>query len=130
MFGMKKKTADQTEIYRTQIKSIGKSAKDFLQEKMLVLFGDEAPAGLKDYCFAIKVTPIQGEIQVGQHVAIDKDRFKITAVGNLVQKNLVDLGHITMRFDGSTTADLAGTLYLEAKPIPNLSVGSIIKIER
>ncbi|GAY78209.1 PTS system, glucitol/sorbitol-specific IIA component [Sporolactobacillus inulinus] len=97
---------------------------------MLVLFGDEAPAGLKDYCFAIKVTPIQGEIQVGQHVAIDKDRFKITAVGNLVQKNLVDLGHITMRFDGSTTADLAGTLYLEAKPIPNLSVGSIIKIER
>ncbi|WP_081791776.1 PTS glucitol/sorbitol transporter subunit IIA [Sporolactobacillus terrae] len=130
MFSMKKKTADRAEIYQTTIKSIGKSAKEFLKENMLVLFGDEAPAGLKDYCFGIEVRPIQGEIKVGQQVAIDTDVFKITAVGNLVQKNLVDLGHITMRFDGSSKADLAGTLYLQAKPIPAMSVGSTIKIER
>lgn len=129
MFGMKRKSADRTEIYKTEIKSIGKLAKDFLQEKMLILFGNEAPDGLKDYCFGIDVRSVNDEIQTGQHLFIDQSRFKITAVGRLVQKNLADLGHITMRFDGSTKADLAGTLYLESKPIPDIEIGTRIAIE-
>ncbi|SFG47479.1 PTS glucitol/sorbitol transporter subunit IIA [Sporolactobacillus nakayamae] len=129
MFGMKKKSADDIEIYKTEIKSIGKLAKDFLQEKMLILFGNEAPDGLKDYCFGIDVKSVHDAIQTGQYLSIDDSRFKITAVGRLVQKNLADLGHITMRFDGSTKADLAGTLYLENKPIPNIDIGTQIAIE-
>ncbi|MET1249338.1 PTS glucitol/sorbitol transporter subunit IIA [Sporolactobacillus sp. STCC-11] len=129
MFGMKKKSADSIEIYKTEIKSIGNLAKDFLQEKMLILFGSEAPDGLKDYCFGIDVKSVHDAIQTGQYLFIDDSRFKITAVGRLVQKNLADLGHITMRFDGSTKADLAGTLYLENNPIPNIDIGTQITIE-
>lgn len=129
MFGMKRKSEDRTEIYKTEIKSIGKLAKEFLQEKMLILFGNEAPDGLKDYCFGIDVKSVQDKIQTGQYLSIDGSKFKITAVGRLVQKNLADLGHITMKFDGSTKADLAGTLYLEDKPIPDIVIGTQIAIE-
>ncbi|MCO7127238.1 PTS glucitol/sorbitol transporter subunit IIA [Sporolactobacillus shoreicorticis] len=129
MFGIKRKSAENAVIYKTEIKSIGKLAKEFLQEKMLILFGNEAPEGLKDYCFGINVTSVHDQIQTGQYVSIDKSKFKITAVGRLVQKNLADLGHITMKFDGSTKANLAGTLYLESKPIPNIGIGTQIAIE-
>lgn len=104
-------------------------AKEFLNEKMLILFGDDAPAGLKDYCYGVDLNPIEGEIKVGDHVAFDDQIYEITAVGNLVQKNLVDLGHITMKFGGSREPELAGTLYLEDKDMPKIDVGTQIKIE-
>jgi Phosphotransferase system sorbitol-specific component IIA len=116
-------------IYENHVKSIGNMAQEFLQEKMLILFGDEAPAGLKDYCYAVDLNPIDGKITTGDQVAINDQVYRITAVGNLVQKNLVNLGHITMKFDGSTKADLAGTLYLEDKEVPAIQVGTKISIQ-
>ncbi|RYL89349.1 PTS sorbitol transporter subunit IIA [Sporolactobacillus sp. THM7-4] len=115
-------------IYENEIKSIGSLAKDFLSEKMLILFGDEAPRDLKDYCYGIDVSPVKGNIATGQLVLFGNQQYKITAVGNLVQKNLVNLGHITMKFDGSKEAALAGTLYLEDKPVPDINIGTRVMI--
>lgn len=128
MFHIKKRMKEKSEIYKTEIRSIGPLAKDFLQEKMLILFGSEAPDGLKDYCFGINVTPVTGSIQIGQYVYFDDHSYRVTAVGHLVQKNLVNLGHITIKFDGSTKADLAGTLYLEDKHVPDIQIGMRICI--
>ncbi len=105
-------------------------AKEFLNEKILILFGDEAPAGLKDYCYGVDLNPLDGEIRTGDRVLFDHAAYRITAVGSLVQKNLVDLGHITMKFDGSNQADLAGTLYLENKKVPQIDIGTKIEIRK
>lgn len=105
-------------------------AKEFLSEKMLILFGDEAPAGLIDYCFGVDLHPVDGQIEVGDLVTFNQQTYKITAVGGLVQKNLVGLGHITMKFDGSTSPDLAGTLYLEDKDVPDIEIGTKIEIKK
>ena len=43
-------------------------------------------------------------------------------------KNLNQLGHITMSFTGDSTANLPGTLYLEAKEIPEITEGTEIAI--
>ncbi|PLR79063.1 hypothetical protein CU633_02435 [Bacillus sp. V3-13] len=58
----------------------------------------------------------------------NNEKFDITSVGDIVQKNLTTLGHITLRFDGSTTPDLPGTLYLENKQIPLIELGTELKI--
>lgn len=115
-------------IYENKIKSIGPMADSFLKEKMFILFGNDAPQDLKDYCYNIEVVGVDGEITAGQTLLIDDQEFTITSVGGLVQKNLTSLGHITLRFDGSTSPELPGTLYLENKEIPELGLGTELKI--
>ncbi|KHD85561.1 PTS glucitol/sorbitol transporter subunit IIA [Heyndrickxia ginsengihumi] len=115
-------------IYKNQVKSIGPMANTFLDEKMFILFGNEAPQDLKDFCYSIDVVNVDEEIQAGQVLYINNEAFKITSVGDVVQQNLTTLGHITLRFDGSTTPELPGTLYLEEKEIPSIEPGTEIKI--
>ncbi|HCT98282.1 glucitol/sorbitol PTS system EIIA component [Aerococcus sp. 150760007-1] len=115
-------------IYQTKILNIGPEAEIFKEEKMMILFGDDAPADLADYCYGIEKANLSEEIQVGQYVVIEGHEFQITAVGNVVNKNLQELGHITIKFDGAVSPELAGTLYVEDKPIPNVENGSEISI--
>jgi PTS system glucitol/sorbitol-specific IIA component len=115
-------------IYENKVKSIGAMANTFLEEKMLILFGNEAPQDLKDFCYNIDVVDVKDNIRAGQKLYINDETFEITSVGDVVQRNLTTLGHITLRFDGSTTPELPGTLYLESKDIPSIDLGSELKI--
>lgn len=115
-------------IFETQVTNIGPEAEMFQQEKMLIFFGDDAPETLADYCYNIQLTPSTDEITAGMNFFFDDQSYKITAVGDVVKKNLDDLGHITLRFDGSETAELPGTLYVEDKMMPNITVGTKIAI--
>lgn len=119
---------DMIIIYENKIKSIGTLANSFLEEKMLILFGNGAPQDLKDFCYNIDVIGTNGKIQAGQKLYINDEKFEITSVGDVVERNLTSLGHITLRFDGSTTPELPGTLYLENKEVPLIELGTEIKI--
>ncbi|MDT2596402.1 PTS glucitol/sorbitol transporter subunit IIA [Enterococcus dongliensis] len=116
-------------IFETQVTNIGPEAEMFRQEKMLIFFGNEAPETLADYCYNIQLTPSTDEITTGMDFLFDNQAYKITAVGDVVKKNLDDLGHITLRFDGSETAELPGTLYVEDKELPVITVGTKIMIK-
>ena len=115
-------------IFETSVQEIGAEAALFADDKMLILFGDNAPEGLKEYAYQIIINRAKEEITTEMILAIGKTDLKITAVGNLVTKNLNQLGHITMKFTGETTAELPGTLYLEGKEIPIITVGTKITI--
>ncbi|HWO98523.1 MAG TPA: PTS glucitol/sorbitol transporter subunit IIA [Bacillus sp. (in: firmicutes)] len=115
-------------VYQTTIKNIGPSVSDFLEEKMFILFGDNAPAELADYCLLINVNEVEGDIEEGDTLRFSDKEYKITAVGDAVKKNLGSLGHITLRFDGSDTPELPGTLYLEDADIQVPEAGSTIQI--
>ncbi|PMB85082.1 PTS sorbitol transporter subunit IIA [Dolosicoccus paucivorans] len=115
-------------IYKTSVTNIGADAEMFVAEEMIILFGENAPDDLKDYVYNIVVTPLNGEISPGQSLLIDGEAFEITAVGNVVGQNLEQLGHITLKFDGSKQAELPGTLYLESKSVPVLQENSTLEI--
>ncbi len=115
-------------IYDNKVKDLGSSVNDFQDAGMFILFGEGAPDTLKDFCYTVDVLPINGEIKAGQKAIIDGEEFVITAVGDVVMQNLGNLGHVTFTFDGSTEAELPGTIYVEAKPMPTLKVGSTIQI--
>ncbi|MCD8844169.1 PTS glucitol/sorbitol transporter subunit IIA [Staphylococcus gallinarum] len=38
------------------------------------------------------------------------------------------LGHITLKFNGSHEAEQSGTLYLEEAEVPNIEIGTELKI--
>lgn len=116
-------------IFETHVTHIGPEAEMFRQEKMLILFGNDAPETLADYCYNIQLSPSTDEILAGMEFFFDDQSYKITAVGDVVKKNLDDLGHITLRFDGSETAELPGTLYVEDKELPTITIGTKIMIK-
>ena len=117
-----------SKLYENKIINKGPMAEEFKGENMMILFGSKAPAELKDFCYIIDVVPVQGDIKPGHGLYVDGERFEITAVGDAVKQNLGNLGHITIRFDGSTTAELPGTLYIENKPMPAFGVGTELVI--
>jgi len=59
---------------------------------------------------------------------LDGVPFKITAVGDVAERNLASLGHITVLFNGATQSPLPGTICVEQKEIPDLKVGSELSI--
>jgi glucitol/sorbitol PTS system EIIA component len=114
--------------YETKVNKIGPSVAEFLGEKMLILFGENAPAELAEYCLLIDVTGVEGDIEPGDTLQLGERGYKISAVGDAVKKNLTSLGHITLKFDGSQTPELPGTLYLEDSEIAEVKLGDLIQI--
>jgi len=115
-------------IFKTVVTNIGSSAEEFLQERMIILFGENAPQELSDICYNIKIVPIYHVIKTGMHLKINDISFLITAIGNVAEENLKNLGHVTINFDGSPAASLSGTIHVEKKDIPNISIGTGISI--
>lgn len=116
-------------IYQTKIEEIGDEVDAFLGDGMFILFGKGAPDELKDYCFIIEIVACTGVIEAGQRLHLGDESFLITAVGEVARMNLDSLGHITVVFNGATTAAMHGSVYVEARKPPKVSVGSIIAIE-
>ncbi|MED1740660.1 PTS glucitol/sorbitol transporter subunit IIA [Bacillus swezeyi] len=117
-------------LYETKINKIGALSSAFSDDNMLILFGDGAPDELKDYCLSIDIEPVEGDFREGDELLLGGESYRVTAVGEAVAKNLTSLGHITLKFDGSKSAELPGTLYLEQKELPEVLAGESIQIKR
>lgn len=116
-------------IFETKVVTIGPEALGMIEgANMLILFGEGAPDDLAAFCFIIDNKDLRGTIPVGGKLMIDQSTFLITAVGEVVEKNLRNLGHISIHFDGSTDGSLPGTLHVQAETLPVLDKGSIIQI--
>ncbi|MGT2910142.1 PTS glucitol/sorbitol transporter subunit IIA [Streptococcus cameli] len=117
-------------IFNTQVVAIGPEAAGMIEAtNMLILFGEGAPVDLAEFCFTIDNKELTGTISVGSTLRIDGASYPITAVGDVVEKNLSNLGHITINFDGSAEGSLPGTLHVQADTLPTVSEGSLITIE-
>lgn len=114
-------------VYTNQIKSMG-PAVDAFGGEMIILFGENAPDTLKDFCYGIDVLPTNEPIKEGMKIAFDGVPYTIQAVGDIAERNLVNLGHLTVNFTGNTGDCLPGAIVVEQKQAPNLSVGTKIEI--
>ena len=45
-------------IYENQVKASGVAVKEFKDAGMFIIFGDNAPEEIKDYCYSVSVNPI------------------------------------------------------------------------
>ena len=116
-------------IYSTTVKELGPMASDFLGEKMIIVFGDMAPAELAEFCVVHTGNELTDTIEVGDILKINDAEYKIVEVGCEVQKNLGNLGHICLRFNNNADGEsLEGSLYLEDKDVALPQVGSEIAI--
>jgi len=110
-------------IFQTEIIELGEQVDAFFEEGMFVLFGDNVPDTLKDFCHFIDQKKVDGTIKKGDKLVVDQKEYLITA-----QSNLETLGHLTVVFSGAKEAGLPGSICVEAKPMPKLAIGSKISI--
>ena len=67
-------------------------------------------------------------VKKGDKLVVDQKEYLITAVGDIAQSNLETLGHLTVVFSGAKEAGLPGSICVEAKPMPKLTIGSKLSI--
>jgi len=116
-------------IFEAKVIQVGPEAQNMIQDaNMLILFGEEAPEDLAEYCFKIDNKDLLGSIQKGGKLVVDSEEYLITAVGNVVEKNLTGLGHITISFDASEEGSLPGTLHVAADKEVVIAQGTTIQI--
>lgn len=109
-----------TVIYQTTITHIGACATMALEEQMLITFREGAPADIEEYCFIHNHGELAGTLQPGAELQLGEQRYPVTAVGEVAEQNLRELGHITLRFDGHREAEFPGTVHV-AGPVPDAS---------
>lgn len=115
-------------IYSTTIKAWGPSATEFAVEKMVVTFADNVPEALADFVYYVIQNPVLGELAVGQRLSIGEDTWEVTAVGDVARKNLNDLGHLTLVFDGGKEPLMPGAVHVSAGSMPTITPGVSLTI--
>jgi PTS system glucitol/sorbitol-specific IIA component len=110
--------------FYAEVVAIGELAQEALEDNMIILFNDAAPSELTEYCFIHHQSPVQGEITLDSTLLIDDTDFVVTAIGLAANKNLQQLGHITIKFDGSNAPELPGCIHVLGGKVPDIQVGS------
>ncbi len=114
--------------YQAQVKFIGPLATEFLNEGIAVLFNMSAPDELREFAILHDGVELSAEVVAGDTVEIGTEAFKVLAIGPVANGNLADLGHLSLKFNGHHEVEMPGDVCLEAKPMPHITVGTIIRI--
>lgn len=118
-------------IFKSKVTKLGDLVDSFIEEKMLILFKDNAPDELADYCVLHSGNELTDTVRENDVFSIGDTEYKVVFVGSEVQKNLRDLGHITLRFnENCENESLEGSLYLEDKEIVPIQIGDALSIIR
>lgn len=115
-------------MHQTKITEIGSIVEDFAEEFLLVLFGPEATAELRDICVIHETDQRPADaLKKGGKLIIGSQEYTILEVGSEANPNYQALGHISIYFrDGANNEILPGAILVEPKVFPKLQVGDVI----
>ena len=118
------------EYYSTKVVELGGQVADFIAAaKMIILFENEMSKNLpelRDASVLHTGNKLEDTVKPGDIFKIGNAEFRVLKVGSEVQKNLMNLGHITIKFDGGAGELLEGSVHVEEKPIPEIKAGDEI----
>jgi|TARA_B110000003_G_scaffold114256_1_gene116901 PTS system glucitol/sorbitol-specific IIA component len=115
-------------IYSSEIVRIGDQANLFLDEGIVVFFGDNAPEELQDFAVVHKLNEITKEIVVGSKIILSDANLEVTAVGPVANENFKNLGHLVLKLDGAVEAALPGDVSCKYDKKPVIEIGDRLEI--
>ena len=115
-------------IYPSEIVRIGDQANLFLDEGIVVFFGDNAPEELQDFAVVHKLNEITKEIVVGSKIILSVANLEVTAVGPVANENFKNLGHLVLKLDGAVEAALPGDVSCKYDKKPVIEIGDRLEI--
>lgn len=114
--------------YITQVTAIGPMVSEFLDQNMIIVFNDNAPAALAEIAVLHTIKEFSQDIKVGDVVIFGENEYVVTAVGSEANHTLKTSGHCTFSFDGADTAKIPGQIELSGGSIPDVKVGDRFEI--
>ena len=114
--------------YATEVTAVGPMIPEFRAQGLLVLFGEMAPEELHEFVILHRPTVEDSAPEPGDVLDLGGEPFVVTAVGDVVAENLLRLGHASLKADGNTVPPMPGDICVEAKPLPDLPPGSVVRI--
>jgi PTS system glucitol/sorbitol-specific IIA component len=115
-------------VYSSKIVKIGDQAHLFLEEGIVVFFGDNAPEELQDVAVVHELQEVVGEIAVGTKINLSNEELIVTAVGPVANENFVNLGHLVLKLDSATEAALPGDVSCSYTNVPEIKIDDRIEI--
>lgn len=115
--------------YQASVTAIGEQVAEFTSHGVLVLFGQSAPKEVADFSVLHDGKQLDQDVAPGDLVWIGETSFKVLAIGDVVNKNLRALGHLVLKCNGQTSAELPGDVCVEIKTLPDVKVGMTIRVE-
>lgn len=111
----------------TVVKEIGGLVSSFEEEKIVILFGPQAPQELKDISVIHEFKELTEEpLKENGTIQIDDQTFTITAVGNQANANFKELGHVSIYFQEPLENVLPGAVFAKPYKFPVFQEGTVI----
>lgn len=114
--------------YAAHITGIGPLLSEFTDAGVLVFFGQSAPEELMEFAVIHDGQTLAEPVAAGDEFVIGEERYRITAVGEVANQNLANLGHFVIKFNAAAEAELPGDICAEARPLPPIEVGMQFQI--
>ena len=115
--------------YATTVTAVGEQVPEFIGQGLLIWFAEGAPEELHFFSVLHRPTVTTGGVRAGDVVRIDDTAFRVTAVGEVANDNMVNLGHMDLKANGAAEAPLPGDICLEELPLPEPRPGTTLVIE-
>lgn len=123
-------TAPDSVIYESAVTQVGSQVPAFLEHGILIFFGSNAPEELHDMSVLHDATTSDDGPRPGDTMTLGDTRLEILAVGSAVRDNLLNLGHLDVKADGSTAAKLPGDVCVRTGVLPVLVPGDTFALTR
>ena len=112
--------------YESKITAVGKMAQEFLDNNNSFIFMDEDKhPNLADMVVQHTVADLKEDIAVGDILKVGRTEMKVTKVGDAVNKNFREEGHITVVINDE--APLPGQIAVKSDIQPRLRIDNEIK---
>lgn len=115
-------------VYSSTVTAVGDLVPEFRDQGILVFFGEGAPSELHEFSILHKVEISERAAKEGDLIRINSDEYKVLAVGHVASDNLLNLGHLDLKANGETKADLPGDVNVEKKELPTVKPGDVLQI--
>jgi PTS system glucitol/sorbitol-specific IIA component len=115
--------------YSTTVTAVGEQVAEFVENGLLIWFAEGAPEELHFFAVLHRPTVTTGGVRAGDVVSIDDKAFRVTAVGEVANDNMVNLGHMDLKANGDTEPPLPGDICLEQLPLREPKLGTTLVIE-
>lgn len=114
--------------YETTVVSVGEMAAEFAADGVLIFFGSNAPEELHEFAVLTRDAELREVVQPGDRLEIDGSSYGVTAVGELANQNIAQLGHLVVKFNELTAVEMPGDVSVTSGPIPDLEAGMTVRI--
>ncbi|MCG8346889.1 MAG: PTS glucitol/sorbitol transporter subunit IIA [Chloroflexales bacterium] len=115
-------------IYDLEVTTIGSLVGEFTAAGIWVFFHERAPSEIAEFAILHRAEPPQRPIIPSQILEVGDEQYVIQAVGDVANNNVRELGHLVLKANGLTEPELPGDVCIEARPLPEPTVGTRIRI--